>query len=88
MYFITNKNLTTDPSENLFKSIYNSSSPYEITSSSLAQALSSFSINYINTSKYITEFDAISALKGEITTLTAELGEPKFDEATETLTLN
>lgn len=47
IYFVTNKNLTTDPSVALFSSIYNSNG---ITAASLSLALSSFAVNYIQSS--------------------------------------
>lgn len=47
IYFVTNRNLTTDPSVALFTSIYDSSG---ITAASLSLALSSFAVNYIQSS--------------------------------------
>lgn len=47
IYLFTNKNLTTDPSVALFNSIYDSNG---IKAASLSLALSSFAVNYINSS--------------------------------------
>lgn len=61
IYFITNTNLTTDPSVTKFSNIYNSSG---ITAASLSLALSSFAVNYIESSYLKGTFDPAAITGG------------------------
>lgn len=61
IYFVTNKNLTTDPSVTRFNSIYDANG---ITAASLSQALSSFAVNYIQSSKLYGTFNPPDIVQG------------------------
>ena len=66
IYFMTNKNLTTDPSVDLFKNNYEANNSISAASLSLAQ--SSFSVDYIQTSVFLTTFDPMTAIAASTST--------------------
>ena len=59
IYHISDQNLTTDPSNSAFTAMYDASG---LTNSSLAAALSDFSIAYINTSYSLGNFDPLDPI--------------------------
>lgn len=61
IYFVTNKNLTTDPSVTRFANIYDSNG---ITAASLSLALSSFAVNYIQSSRLSGSFNPPDIVAG------------------------
>lgn len=86
IYFLTNRNLTTDPSVTLFSNAYDSDG---ITAASLSLALSSFAINYIDTSDLQSTFDSNDA-RSPTSDFQPSLstGDPVFSSAASTLTID
>lgn len=85
MYFVTNKNLTTDPSVTRFNNIYDSNG---ITAASLSLALSSFAVNYIQSSYARGTFnppDIIAGSSAYTPILTSD--QPSYSVDTNTITL-
>lgn len=86
IYFITNRNLTTDPSVALFSSIYDSNG---IKATSLSYALSAFAINYIDSSFKVSTFDPL-----DVITPTSAFrpsfshDDPTYNNKTQVITIN
>ena len=58
-----------------------------MTSTASSMALSSFSINYIDSSKFMSSFDPMSAISGSILQPTLTLADPTYDQPSETMTV-
>jgi hypothetical protein len=86
IYFVTNKNLTTDPSVALFNSIYDTNG---ITAASLSLALSSFAVNYIQSSRMIGSFNPPQMTAGS-STYTPVFSSDKayYDNITHSIVIN
>lgn len=84
---MTNKNLTTDPSVDLFKNNYEANNSISAASLSLAQ--SSFSVDYIQSSVFLTTFDPMAAISASSSAYspTFSFGSSSYQASTKEFTI-